>query len=654
MREQRLRAIALLGFGVICLFTAGSALLARGITRHPALANGELRYDVGFALTGSALAITALVLCWLRPRNTVGWLLGLSALLGSLCTFGQVYGARALVLPDSGLPLGSLVLSWTAPRGLGSLLGPATLVLGRYPSGRTAGRWGARVERGTVVALVAFWTAYAGSAASVTDQVPTANPPVLLPKLAVSALFTFAGIGLLTCLLITVAMTVRRMLRAGWPERPQLALLLVTSVAAVGVVMLVDHPWLGSLAFLLLPVAVVIGVLRYRLLGIEVVLRRTLLYAGLTGLVLAVFAAVTAGVTLLVPKGPAPTVVAASAVAVLLVPARDRLQRVVDRVVYGERNDPWSALGRLGRDAAGGTSTADVLASVAVSMRVPGVELCTATGATLVWGVVPEQAWVQPLALGEQHVGELRLAPRRGQRDLDAGDRRLLEAIAPLLALGVRSTELAEELDVERERVLEATGAERARLRRDLHDGLGPSLTGIALGLEALDDGRLSPRARGVLDRVRAEVGRSLEEVRRIIDDLRPGVLESNDLLTVVRERASHISATTAVRVRVVAPEVLPPLTAKVEVATLRILDEALNNVVRHANATSCTVELTVDDAVRLAVSDDGRGFTGPRQGGVGLPSMRSRAASLGGRLDLTSTDAGTRLTAELPVAVTA
>jgi signal transduction histidine kinase len=654
VRDQRLRVGALACFGLICVLTAATALLARGITRHPDLSNGELGYDPGFAVTGSVLAVTALVLCWLRPRNAVGWLLGLSALLGALCNAGQVYGARALVLPDSGLPLGSLVLSWSAPLWLGALLVPATLVLARYPTGMLAGRWHRRIERATVVLLVMFWVAYAGSPSSVTDEVPTARPPVVLPRLLDGLLFATGGLGLLICLLVTVGMTVRRMLRAEWPERPQLALLLVTAPVAVGVIMLVTPRWVTAVAFLMLPVAVVVGVLRYRLLGIEVVLRRTLLYVTLTGIVLVVFAAVTAGVTLLVPKGPAPTVLAASAVAVLLVPARDRLQRLVDRFVYGERNDPWRALGRLGRGAGTETATADVVASIAQSMGVAGAELRATGGEVVAWGEVPSEPWVQPLVLGEVTVGELWLAPRRGQRDLDAGDRRLLDAITPLLALVVRSTELARELRVERERVVAATEAERARLRRDLHDGLGPSLTGIGLGLEAMDSGALPERLSAVLRRVRTEVGTSLDEVRRIIEDLAPGALDASDLLTVVRQRAQHVTATTGVRVDVEAPDNLPVLPPTVQVAALRILDEALNNVVRHAGATACRVELTLDEALHLAVTDDGRGYTGPRQGGVGLPSMRSRAAALGGRLDLTSSDAGTRLSAELPVAVLA
>ena len=217
-----------------------------------------------------------------------------------------------------------------------------------------------------------------------------------------------------------------------------------------------------------------------------------------------------------------------------------------------------------------------------------------------------------------------------------------------MLGLVVRSTRLAEELAAERQRVVEATEAERSRLRRDLHDGLGPSLTGMGLGLEAAQTAD-PQRSQAILARLREEAAASLVEVRRIIDDLRPGALDAQDLLGLVRQKAAHLTSTTPVRVVVDAPVSLGPLAPDVEAAALRIVDEALTNVVRHAQATACTVRLTVEDGLRVEVTDNGVGYRGPRDGGVGVPSMQSRAQAVGGTVELVSPGSGTVLTARLP-----
>jgi two-component system NarL family sensor kinase len=652
--DAALRRLAVAAFLVVAGLTAVTFPLVDGLDGNPAIAHGgDYQFDLGFVVNGSILAVTALVLCLARPRNPVGWFLGLGAVFGSLCNAGSAYGTRALVVEGSDLPLGALALSWSSPLWMLSLATPATLVLSRYPDGRLAGRWARRRERLVLVLFATLWFGYSTIPNSVTDAVPSVQPPLVLPAVG-GTLLVGSALGLLGCILVTVAETVRRAWRASWPERPQLVLLLVAAPATVATVMLVEARWIGSLVFALLPLAVVVGVLRYRLLGIEVVVRRTLVYALLTALVAVVVVASASVVAAAVPEGPLPQVVAASLVAVGLVPVRDRLQRAVDRLLYGDRADPWAALGRLGREAADGDSLTDVVAAVAQGLRLPGAEVRGSDGTTAAYGDLGDQPVHLPLVVGDKPVGELLVAPRRGERSLGAADDRLLTALAPLVALVLRDTTMTAALLGQQERVAQATHAERARLRRDLHDGLGPSLTGVGLGLEAIDTEALPDRSRAVVARLRSEVAASLEEVRRIIDDLRPGALESGDLLSLLRGRAADLSARTPLRVEVVAPPALPPLPLEVETAALRIADEALTNVVRHARATVCIVTVSVDDALRLEVVDDGVGFTAPRPGGVGLSSMRSRAASLGGRLQVESPGTGTRVVAELPVGVPA
>jgi signal transduction histidine kinase len=309
-------------------------------------------------------------------------------------------------------------------------------------------------------------------------------------------------------------------------------------------------PGFLALGFLI-PVAVAVGVLRYGLLGIETVLRRGLVYGLLTAVVVAVYLAVTAVAGTQLDRGPLPGVVAAALVAVGLTPLRERLQVAVDRLVYGDRRDPMRAVTRLGdRVAAAGESDLlpVVLATVTDAVRAPGASLVGADGTVLAacGSHTPEgTAEVVPLRVGGRELGVLQVATRGPGEPYSDGDRRLLAALAPQVAVVVRALELAEALEAERDRVVAATRQERQRLRRDLHDGLGPSLSGVGLGLQALQDARAADdqaTADQLLARIRAEVTTAVGEVRRILDDLRPAVLDATRLPAAIRRHAAAVS----------------------------------------------------------------------------------------------------------------
>jgi signal transduction histidine kinase len=283
---------------------------------------------------------------------------------------------------------------------------------------------------------------------------------------------------------------------------------------------------------------------------------------------------------------------------------------------------------------------------------VDGVAIVSPAGDALAsWGDPSGRGGALPLTFAGEDLGELRLGTRRGETALGRADRQLLEAVVPLIAAVVHTSRLTDELRAERNRVVEATQAERRRLRQELHDGLGPSLTGVGLGLEAAQAGPLStdPRTAELLDRLRTEVAASLEEIRRIIEDLRPASLDGADLVTALRRRTS-VAADAGLVVHLELGSDLPALPPDVETAVFRIADEALTNVVRHARATTCTVTLSADDTLTLTVADDGVGFDGPRPGGVGIGSMQERAGRLGGRLRVERRTPGTVVTAELPL----
>ena len=249
-----------------------------------------------------------------------------------------------------------------------------------------------------------------------------------------------------------------------------------------------------------------------------------------------------------------------------------------------------------------------------------------------------------PLRQGDQQLGHP--GRPRGRR------RALLGAIGSQLSVVLRAARLADELDAARQQAVGAAVEERTRLRRDLHDGLGPSLSGVALGLTAasahLDADPATTRA--ILARTEAEVRDAVTEIRRLIDGLSPRDLEVYGLAAALRERLVLPGA--GPEVRLVAPAALAPMDERVEVAAYRIVAEAVTNVRRHAGARHCEVVLEVRDAaLHVRVCDDGRGLGPAGEAGVGLVSMRHRAEDVGGTLRVqTGPAGGTVVEAVLPI----
>ena len=301
-----------------------------------------------------------------------------------------------------------------------------------------------------------------------------------------------------------------------------------------------------EVAYGLVPVAVAVGVLRYRLLGIEVVLRRTFLFLPLTLLVALVIGGLTTMLARLAPEGPLPLLLSSAVVAVLVIPVAGRLRVLVDRFVRGRPVDSLAVVDRVGSGmevrhedpvAAMLEAVASAAGSTFAAVDDPDARRLARVGEpTAVVEVVP-------LRHGGLTLGTLTVGPRRGQSRVTDADARLLAALAPQLAVVVRSQTLTFELERERNRVTAATLSERDRLRRDLHDGLGPSLSGIALGLEAAaralesDPDAVAP----LLARTREEADAAVREIRRVLDGLRPGALDLHDLPGAVRDTARSL-----------------------------------------------------------------------------------------------------------------
>jgi signal transduction histidine kinase len=334
---------------------------------------------------------------------------------------------------------------------------------------------------------------------------------------------------------------------------------------------------------------------------------------------------------------------------------------MVDRLVRGRPADPLAVVDRVGSglEVVHDDPVAAMLEAVASAAGASYAAVHDADGHRLVQvgelGDPDARAELLALRHGGASLGTLAVGPRPGRGRVTESDARLVAALAPHLAVVVRSQALTRELERERSRVTAATLSERDRLRRDLHDGLGPSLSGIALGLEAAGRAlETDPEAVGpLLSRTREEADAAVREIRRVLDGLRPGALDLRDLPGAVRDTARSLGMGVAggptFEVRA---DALPDLTPAVEEAAFRIIAESLTNVARHAGAAHCEVRLArANGDLRIAVSDDGRGRSPEAGAGHGLESMRRRAADLGGAVNVDAgVPRGTTVSAVLPL----
>ena len=298
----------------------------------------------------------------------------------------------------------------------------------------------------------------------------------------------------------------------------------------------------GGLIYAWIGVAVAVGVLRYGLLDITVVMRRTLLYAPLIGLIALVLAGVSTALSRFAPSGPLPFVAAAGAVAVLIGPVATRLRRAVDRFVLGPRADPVSAVRGIaasGEVADQGDPLLTLLRALVEAVELSFVTVIDASGRPLATiGHEPPRTLRLVLREGGDVLGDLVVAEPG-----DAVGRRIVDALVPHVASVLRTQRLTVELDEERRRAQDARVAERERIRRDLHDGLGPSLSGISLSLQAASTAMTGDQevARLILRRARDEADAAVHEVRRVLDGLGPGALDEQELADAIRATAAHL-----------------------------------------------------------------------------------------------------------------
>jgi signal transduction histidine kinase len=598
-----------------------------------------------------------------RRQDRLAWLfLG----LGVLCTLTGVVFTYVAYGLRSDLPL-IAAASWVENWLWTGVVPGVALVLLWFPTGEPPGRRWRAVPYGLGICWFALWLSAAFYPGHLSDFSGHHDNPLgwRAGRQMLDGVAAAGHVLLAVTFLAAVASLFARFRQGDAQVRRQLRWLLV-AVLVITVTVVMPSPssirdvveGLNVLATVMLPVTLAVTLVRRD----DLALPRLLVYGLLSTLLLVAYVAVVgiADQAFGQRADRTATLVAAGLIAVLVAPLRARLQRSVDRLIYGDRGDPYAALTDLGRRITGTPDDLldEVVRTVADALRAPYVAVVLAGDDAPAASVGRGTAQLRmPLVLRGEKVGSLDVAQRTAREPYGTKDLALLDELARHIAVTAHAVALTRDLQRSRESLVVAREEERRRIRRDLHDGLGPALAGVAFGIDAARNtlARNPDATASALAQLKSEVQASIGDVRRLVYDLRPPALDQLGLVPAVEEYAARLGERGALDVSVSAA-VMPTLPAAVEVAAYRIATEALNNAARHSGARRTDVVFeVVDGQLRLEVHDDGVGIptqSDGRSDGVGLAAMVERAEELGGRCEVSGrTGGGTAVVALLPLA---
>ena len=644
-RQPQARAAATGACGLAVLAAWGACVLASSAGRLDAAA---------IATVITAYACVAGVVAHSRPPDRVVGVMTSGALLWAS---GELALAAALASDPAPGVAAAVAASGAAARGAGWLV-LVLLLPSWFPDGRPALPWLPRLA-GATVALLAVANLVAPT--PLDDRFAELDNPVGLPRSwqpAADLLAIGSLVLTLVVLVLLLGALARRWRRDGRLVRQQLLWLLLSFVPPVVLIPFIPTqliaPWAFALVTLPVPVAIGVALLQRRLYDVQLALSRALTYLALSLTLAATYALVVGGVGAMLQERGATWLpwAAAGVVAVAFAPVRDALQRGVNRLTYGRWSAPAEVLADTGRRLSDAADVPALLQSLTDEM-VDGLGLSHASvadprGRVLASSGTPgDRVEELPLSAYGRPVGALRWSGG----ELREADRRLLVDVAHQIGGVAHASALVEEVTAARERVVVAAEQERRRLRRDLHDGLGPSLAGLGFLTDRIAN-RLAAGEPVVEDlaALRAGLQTTVTDVRRVIEGLRPPAVDDLGLYGALAELATGLAEPAGLTLDLTLPEGRGSVPAAVEVAAYRIAQEALTNVVRHAGASRCHLAVSTDASrLHLSVSDDGRGVDAEGPRGVGLASMDERARAVGGRLALATSAHGTTVTLDLP-----
>jgi len=637
---------------------------------------GALLWGITFTVTGTMLASR-------RPENPIGWLLCAAAVVAAIQGFAEAYALWALLDQGGRPPFGEWAAwldEWFWMFGVMTLGVAAAL----YPDGRwLSQRWRRVVVGGVVLAGLSM------IAAAITPELlifKGVDNPVGLTGITSQRyyqLIGWAGVFFLIPVVAGSAGAFVRYRRSHGDEREQLkwlaasvGLVTVTLGIYIGVYLLTTgltseptgFDWIENLitvAILTIPASIAIGVLKYRLYDIDLVISKTVVYGAIALFITAIYVAVVVGVGAAVgsARSGVLSAIAAAIVALAFQPLRRRAQHLANRLVYGERSTPYEVLSGFSERLGEAYAVDDVLPRMA---RVLG----EAIGAerVAVWlkganGFRPTAAWPSTDGLGRsggvpvgghevRHQGELlgsltvEMPP---SEPLEGASAKLVADLAGQAGLVLRNAALVEDLKASRKRLVAAQDEERRKLERNIHDGAQQQLVALTVQLRLMEQQieRDPASAKAAAARLRGDATAALEDLRDLARGIYPPLLADKGLAAALEAQARKAPLPVGVEA-----DGIDRFPQEAESAVYFSCLEALQNVAKYAGASHATVRLSNGTGgLRFEVSDDGRGFDPAATGyGTGLQGIADRLAALGGSLDVTSTPgAGTTITGRLP-----
>jgi signal transduction histidine kinase len=442
-----------------------------------------------------------------------------------------------------------------------------------------------------------------------------------------------------------------------------------------------------NLALTAIPVTLAMAVMRRRLWDIDPLVKRTLVYAALTVSVVLLYTCAVLYLGQLFQSGNGffVSLLATAIVSVAFAPLKEWLQRHINRLMKGRHDEPYEVLLELGnqliRPLPPDAMLDAVVRTVKSALRLPYTGIAIGVGGheTVVAsdGEPVDNPLAFPIIHRGEEVGTLYTASRSPGEAFSSEDGKLLDVLlrqaGPIvenvkMTLGMKL--LVQDLQESREKLVLAREEERRQIRNNLHDDLAPRLAALALNAATAQKYVAKEPAAAIemLADLRQVIRSTVEEIRTLVHDLRPPTLDELGLVGAIQIRIDELNKPAlklagerradSLLIRLDAPSSLPAMPAAVEVAVYRIVTESLANVVKHAQATSCTVRLDISPAMELLIeiTDNGSGIhsmpqTSASTGGIGLGSIRERAAELGGQCAIERTEqGGTRVSAILPL----
>jgi len=639
--------------------------------------------DVG---TGLAWYLAGALAYMARPTNRAARLLliTVTALALGKC-IGNAIALASMTRPELAHDWAAVVLVDAAGW---AVTAAGVAVFAMFPDGKYQRRYERWIVRSVPLAFLPLVVLYLlGSPRIGTSQfgwvsLDAASPLYVRGLDPVGAV---AGAVIGATLLVVVpalAILLLRYRRFGAEQRRQIKWpLYALSVSAISVVVLALAPgppaipfWIAAVQYVgtmaLLPAGLALGIVMHRGLDIDDVIRRSVVYGALWAVIAAAYVVVAAALGVAVgQRVPLALAVLLAIVATLFFqPARRRLERFADRVVFGPRLSGYELISQLGMRLQSTVAPEDVAGSVAATIQAglgaswvrvmldrPERMPIASAGTDPGYGVAELSA---PLVHGDRIVGVIECGPKTEGR-YNSADQELLNTLGRQAALAIRNSQLAgelslsvDELAASRARLVQAEELERRRLERDLHDGVQQELVGVLarLGLARNQLRRDRALAEATLREAQIDAQRALESLQELARGIHPAILTDRGLVEAVEERATRMPIPVEVHANGLGGGARFPL--EMEGAAYFFVSEGLANIVKYASATRAFVRFhTEPGRLVVEVQDDGRGFDPAMVKKSGLRGLEDRISALGGRVEVVSRPGqGTELRAVLPM----